>query len=230
MTPNRKGAFTLVELLVVIAIVGILAGFLLPVLGKVRMEAKKATTATMLSNLQVALADYHRDFGLYPPEKGPAPMDKPSESLYYHLVGSDIDAPSRNVATRLKSSRKYCKPYFDFKKEYLADYDNKDNAYEAVDSWGQPWIYVRGMILGKPNTASGLGNNNKPFHHDKAYDLYSVGPDGKTGPINSWTVGARGYEDPITSGSSFYKQAANQVEDGDASSGALYSQDDIANF
>ena len=229
MTPNRKQAFTLVELLVVIAIVGILASFLLPVLGKVRMEAKKATTATMLSNLQVALADYHRDFGLYPPEKGASPMDKPSESLYYHLVGSDIDSPSKSVLTKLKLWRKYCKPYFDFKKEYLTDYD-KDNYYEAVDSWGQPWIYVRGMILGKPNTASGLGNNNKPWHHDKAYDLYSVGPDGKTGPKGSWTVGAKGYEVPVTDSSSFYKQAANQVEDGDASSGALYSQDDIANF
>jgi len=229
MTPNRNKAFTLVELLVVIAIVGILASFLLPVLGKVRMEAKKTTSAVMLSNLQVALADYHRDFGLYPPEKGPSPLGKCTENIYYYLVGSDFDSPDASTGKDIRSKRKYCKAYFDFKKEFLADYDG-DYYFEAVDAWGQPWIYIRGVIMGKPNTSSGLGNNGKPWHHTKAYDLYSVGPDGKTGNKGSWSVSANGMALDPTQGSSFYKQAGNEIEDGDASSGALYSQDDIANF
>ena len=228
MTPKRNTGFTLVELLVVIAIVGILASFLLPVLGKVRMEAKKATTAVMLSNLQVALSDYHRDFGLYPPEIG-APVVNCAEALYYYLVGSDFDSPKADFGKSIRNKRQYCKAYFDFKKEYLADY-NRNNYYEAVDAWGQPWMYIRGMIMGKPATGSGLGNNGKPWHHTKAYDLYSVGPDGKTGARGTWSMAANGFAQPPGTGSSFYKQAGNDKEDGDASSGALYSQDDIANF
>lgn len=228
---TRLRAFTLVELLVVIAIVGILASFLLPVLGKVRVEAKKALTVGMLNNLQVAIADYHRDTGVYPPERGIGEIDNCAECLYFSLVGSDIDTPS-SVAVRntMRKARMFAKVYFDFKKEYLANYD-KDKNWEAIDAFGNPWIYVRGSFPNKPNTAyQGIGEplsggGSKPFHHRSAYDLYSVGPDGKTGL--SWPANVDLKVNPGST-SSFYKNAANAKECGDSMFRG--SADDIANF
>ncbi len=56
-----KQAFTLIELLVVIAIIGILAGIIIPVVGKVQTNAKKANALTKVrgitsSVLQVRLS------------------------------------------------------------------------------------------------------------------------------------------------------------------------------
>jgi len=51
-------AFTLVELLVVMAIVGLLAGLLLPVLGRARAQAKGAACLSNLRQIGVALQLY----------------------------------------------------------------------------------------------------------------------------------------------------------------------------
>lgn len=59
--PRR--AFTLIELLVVIAIIGILAALLMPVLGKAKNEAGKATDLNNLKQIMVAVHIYASDGG-----------------------------------------------------------------------------------------------------------------------------------------------------------------------
>ncbi|HUW33334.1 MAG TPA: hypothetical protein VM223_17125 [Planctomycetota bacterium] len=193
----------------------VFAALIFPVLGNVRRQAKQAITAVMLSNLQVALAEYQRDNGVYPPDRGAGEMDKCSETLYFYLTGSDVDSTNNSLRSELRSSRRNAKAYFDCKQEYLADYDG-DGYYEMLDAWGGPWIYV----------APGPGRQQPDRR--TSYDLYSVGPDGKTG--DSWNAAGNAFELPPDDPASFYRQAADDPKDGDAASGARYSADDIANF
>lgn len=62
-----KKRFTLIELLVVIAIISILAGMLLPTLGKTRETAKSITCVNNQRQIGLLFDNYHSDFNDYYP-------------------------------------------------------------------------------------------------------------------------------------------------------------------
>jgi prepilin-type N-terminal cleavage/methylation domain-containing protein len=67
-SPNgrRFRAFTLIELLVVIAIIALLAGLALPVLAKVRKDAKIKIAKTDMAGLASAITQYEADYDRFP--------------------------------------------------------------------------------------------------------------------------------------------------------------------
>lgn len=67
MKKRKQNAFTLVELLVVIAIIGVLAGLLLPAIGKARKQASRTECINNLKQIGLACRTYASDFdGAFP--------------------------------------------------------------------------------------------------------------------------------------------------------------------
>ncbi len=81
----KKNGFTLIELLVVIAIIGILATFLVPVVGRARESARSAMCANNLRQIGIAMLMYADDHNFTSvPYVG-------SEGCWYNFLESYID-------------------------------------------------------------------------------------------------------------------------------------------
>lgn len=76
MAPRRDG-FTLTELLVVIAILLVLAGLLLPLINRVRNQAKQTVCAGNLRQVSMVFNAYRNDHQAWPIASGPNPMVYP---------------------------------------------------------------------------------------------------------------------------------------------------------
>ena len=70
-TQLQREAFTLVEMLVVVAIIAILAGILIPVVGRAKTKAKVAAAKVEMAGLELAIKTYHNDYSRWPIPKKP---------------------------------------------------------------------------------------------------------------------------------------------------------------
>ena len=67
----QRRAFTLVEMLVVVAIIAILAGILIPVVGRAKTKAKVAAARVEMAGLETAIKSYKNDYNRWPIPKKP---------------------------------------------------------------------------------------------------------------------------------------------------------------
>ena len=85
---NRKNGFTLVELLVVLAIVAVLTSLATVAYDNSLARARDHQRLTDINRIQIALEQYHRDEGVYPPALnwGQALVGSTSPSTTYMVI------------------------------------------------------------------------------------------------------------------------------------------------
>jgi len=160
MIEEKPKGFTLAELMIVVAVMFVLATVITLNLVKATNRAKVSEARTFIGKLELAISMYKMDTGSYPPdEKGSASLRR--------ALDPDENDPIRNTPG-------WKGPYLEFK-------DNEVNSKgELLDPWNKgkddrKHIYVYRADLDNDSFTC------PPFHNKTSFDIYSKGPDGKSG-------------------------------------------------
>jgi prepilin-type N-terminal cleavage/methylation domain-containing protein len=197
LTARPMAGFTLIELLVVIAIIAVLAGLLIPAVGKARTKAQEARTRVEINGLITAINQYKQDYGFWPvPKEAQEIAARPANDGNYTFGTAQLYTDNselwltdnrgviailraRNVVPNLGNARNPRKI------EYFKANDANDNTSSGVgpdgvyrDPFGNPYIISFDMNydnrladrLYREPDVSGMGSTTEPGFAGHVYN------------------------------------------------------------
>jgi prepilin-type N-terminal cleavage/methylation domain-containing protein len=181
---SKVSGFTLIELLVVIAIIGVLAGLVVAVTGKVRKQMRIAEAAEAMKSFKTALGTYAMREGYYPGGEDSRNPPKDDPSVLYKALNT-----GRNRGLEDWPRQKIGKWPGAYLNDPNANYDTPTEDEIGIgntspppmvflDPWGRPYHYIEFKSSGATELPGGT------FKRKGAQDvaIWSDGPD-KT---NNW--------------------------------------------
>jgi type II secretory pathway pseudopilin PulG len=177
---------TAIEVLVLAIIAVLLIAILLPATTCPPWRVSKLQmTDRLLSGLKVAIETYRQYQGAYPPDWIPASTRLHKSTIFdpetEKLANSfRPDPPVQCTAEALVYYLGHSSPsWLNETREWKMTDLNGNGLREVVDAWGRPFLYDRlpfGDELGYD-----CPDSSGPIHNVRTYDLFSIGPDPKTG-------------------------------------------------
>lgn len=163
MRHDTKRAFTLIELLMVIAIIGILAGILIPVVGKVKEMGNIAASKSQLSSYVNAIGLFKGEYNYYPftkahEDKGASIPDIGTEEFIGTLSATKLNGGRITSDDANYGNRKLI-AFYDFSETDFKDGDSSTG--EIADRFGNTNIFIAidgdgdGMIKEMPDPDEG---------------------------------------------------------------------------
>lgn len=169
---NRTSGFTLIELLVVISIIALLSAMLLGGIQAARLSMSNAQAGNELNSMSTALAQFHSEFGMYPPS---------NITLYEEAAGWAGDIRSTSLMRKLW-------PSFNFGLDRDINGDSTIGGQYDLDGRECLVFFTGGMMKGgapigfsqNPSNPFRTAGNNRtgPFHEFIVNRLVDTDGDG----------------------------------------------------
>ena len=170
MNKSKMLIFTLIELLIVIAIIAILAGMLLPVLGKAREQARYTACSGQIRQIGTAIAMYTNDYEGYMPSN-----ENPGSSAalcYVACVKNYLKEPRASAKDRVYNKIFWCpshkieKAWFSYAAEVSYGYNL--TFWDAYGWWGGTVkkTHVKADTLKNPSSLLLLGEFSSAGYPD----------------------------------------------------------------
>lgn len=197
---SERAGFTLIEMLAVLLILSILMAFLVKAIGGGQKIIELENTRAFLQEIGGRCAEYNEEHGNYPASTFPADMDpRPTKTN----MGSEmlvIELWKKGAAWQAAEigEERLGNTDDDSTKTSLTSFASPD-AFELVDGWGNPIVYIHrkdydkevtyvtidpeGAVLETPVKGFVSPKTGDPYRKTQ-FQLVSAGPDGEFGTLD----------------------------------------------